>query len=596
MSTQIFISYRREGGDSLARSIYERLDKDGYECFFDNETLGAGRFDTALYDQIDECTDFLLILPPNGLARYNNEEDYVRLEIERAIEKQKNIIPIMMSDFEFPKEEYLPESMKTIPKLQSLRWSMEFFSECIQKLETPKYLKSTPRKNLDSNEISKSKTCKNNISTFIKVILIVIICTIVYFFFPKTQSSNKLAISAEITIGSEDEVSIEDHLKANPVEQITFGIQEASGEDTPKTFEDYLKSAENGDSDAMLNVAACYYKGEGVAQNWNKGFKWAKKSAESDNPSGMFAVAMLYSWGLGVEKNKDYARKYFAKTYEYAMKDPNIDLSYTDDMIALGMFYLMKYFADIDTKESEENAFKWFKKAADTDVISLSSGGFDSYYAKICAGICYIEGIGTSPNYDKALELFNDVSKDYIEFQIYRISRDGIDPEPLKYPNDNPSKDIAKFLIGYCYAEGKGVPQDYKKAFEYFMEAANANVTEAMANIGAYYWQGKGVEKNYDQAFYWCLKAAEAGNVTAMNTVGKIYYLDSGSHKDYERAIFWFEKAANALNVDAMKNLAIMYKNGEGVAKNLKKSQEWQQKYEQLQKSFSHLKASKESS
>ena len=49
-----------------------------------------------------------------------------------------------MPDFKFPKEEYLPESMKEIPKLQSLRWSMELFSECIQKLETPKYLKSKP--------------------------------------------------------------------------------------------------------------------------------------------------------------------------------------------------------------------------------------------------------------------------------------------------------------------------------------------------------------------------------------------------------------------------------------------------------------------
>ena len=142
-------------------------------------------------------------------------------------------------------------------------------------------------------------------------------------------------VDFRISIGSDDEASIKDSLKANPIEQITLGAQKDSDKDTPKTFEDYLKAAEKGDLEAMLNVAACYYKSEGVAQDWNKGFKWAKKSAEADNPSGMFAVDILYSWGLGVEKNKDYARKYFAKTYEYAMKDPNIDLSYSDDMIAL---------------------------------------------------------------------------------------------------------------------------------------------------------------------------------------------------------------------------------------------------------------------
>lgn len=580
MATQIFISYRREGGDGLARSIYERLDKDGYKCFFDNETLGSGRFDTALYKQIDECTDFLLILPPSGLDRCQNADDWVRLEIERAVEKKKNIIPIMMPDFEFPPEENLPKSMKEIPKLQSLRWSMELFSECIQKLETPKYLNSKPIKNLESDEISESKTDSNNISAFIKVIPIVIICIIASFFLPKTQSSNKLAISAEITIGSEDEVSIEDRLKVSPVEQITLGAHEDTSGDTPEKFEDYLKKAEKGDSDAMLNVAACYYKGEGVAQDLNKGFKWYLKSAESDNPIGMWMVAVLYSSGVGTEKDNDNANKWFTKSYERIMKEPDIDLEDRGDMWGLGFFYLVKYLSGIDKEESAENAFKWFKKSADA--------GYDE--GKLDLGCCYIDGIGTDPNYEKAFELFSEVAKDYLEFPVYRITLESTGEETLEIPNNNPSKDVAKLLIGSCYAEGKGVPQDYQKAFEYFMEAAEAGVTEAMANVGAYYWQGKGVAQDYDQAFYWCLKAAEAGNVTAMNTVGKIYYLDKGTHKDYERAFFWFEKAANAFNVDAMKNLSIMYKNGEGVPKDEKKSREWQQKYEKFQKAFKPIK------
>ena len=598
MATQIFISYRREGGIRLAMHIYDRLQNEGYDCFLDKHTLKPGKkFTEEIYTNINKCTDFLLVLPPGGLDKCKDEEDWVRKEIEYALEKNKHIIPFLEQNFEFPQKADLPEKLRVILDLEVIKFNDDYLEAVMEKLKDSLY--SKPTKNLVDNEVAQIQTNNKNISAFIKVVPIIIICIIAYFLLPKTHNpavNVSGGITGSITIGSEDETSIEDRLKANPVEQITLGAQEDSGEDTPKTFEDYLAAAENGDLDAMLNVAACYYKGEGVAQDLNKGFKWCLKSAEADNPAGMTAVAMMYSGGLGVEKDKNTARKWFTEAYEVFMKDSEIDLEDDGDMIGLGMFYLMKYFSDIDAKESGENAFKWFKKAADTDVISLSSGGFDSYYAKICTGICYIEGIGTSPNYDKALELFNDVSKDYIEFQIYRISRDAIDPEPFKYPNNNPSKDIAKFLIGYCYAEGKGVPQDYKKAFEYFMEAANANVTEAMANIGAYYWQGKGVEKDYDQAFYWCLKAAEAGNVTAMNTVGKIYYLDSGSHKDYERAVFWFEKAANALNVDAMKNLAIMYKNGEGVAKNLKKSKEWQQKYEQLQKSFSHLKAFKESS
>ena len=153
----------------------------------------------------------------------------------------------------------------------------------------------------------------------------------------------------------------------------------------------------------------------------------------------------------------------------------------------------MKYFADIDTKESEENAFKWLKKSVDTRGAGISS---DEYLnPQILLGVCYIEGIGTTPNYDKAFELFSDVAKDYIEIPVYNITLKSMEQEFLKFPNNNPSKYIAKSLIGYCYSEGKGVPQDYQKAFEYFMEAANARDTEAMANVGAYYWQSKGVEK-----------------------------------------------------------------------------------------------------
>lgn len=570
--------------------IYDRLQNEGYDCFLDKHTLKPGeKFPEEIYTNIDECTDFLLVLPPCGLDDCKDEEDWVRKEIEYALEKNKHIIPFVEQKFEFPQKADLPEKLRVILDLEAIRFNDDYFEAVMEKLKNS--LKSKPIKNLANNEVAEIQTSNKKISAFIKVIPIIIICIIAYFLLPKTQSpAVKVSggITGSITIGSEDEVSIEDRLKANPVEQITLGAQEDSGEDTPKTFEDYLTAAENGDSDAMLNVAACYYKGEGVAQDLNKGFNWCFKSAEAGDFSGMLAVSMLYSSGLGVEKNKNIARKWFAKAYECAMKDPSINLKYNGDMIGLGFFYLMKYVSDIDAKESGENAFKWFKKAADTGMISKR--GFDSYHAKILTGICYIAEIGTEQNYEKALELFNEVSKDYIETQLYRITHNGIDPEPLKIPNDNASKDVAKFMIGYCYAEGKGVRQDYQKAFEYFMEAANAGVTEAMANVGAYYWQGKGVEQDYDQAFFWCLKAAEAGNVTAMNTVGKIYYLDKGSHRDYERALFWFEKAAQNFNIDAMKNLAIMYKNGEGVSKDEKKSKEWQQKYEKFQNAFKPIK------
>lgn len=496
MATQIFISYRREGTIRLAMLIYDRLQNEGYDCFLDKHTLKPGeKFPEEIYTNIDECTDFLLVLPPGGLDDCKDEEDWVRKEIEYALEKNKHIIPFVEQKFEFPQKADLPEKLRVILDLEAIRFNDDYFEALMEKLKNS--LKSKPIKNLANNEVAEIQTSNKKISAFIKVIPIIIICIIAYFLLPKTQSpAVKVSggITGSITIGSEDEVSIEDRLKANPVEQITLGAQEDSGEDTPKTFEDYLTAAENGDSDAMLNVAACYYKGEGVAQDLNKGFNWYLKSAESANPAGMLMVAVLYSSGVGTEKDKDNASKWFAKSYERIMKEPEVDLEDRSDMWGLGFFYLVKYWSGINTEESAENAFKWFKKSADA--------GYDD--GKIYVGCCYIEGIGTSPNYEKAFEVFSEVAKDYTELPVHSITLDGMvsEEEPLKIPNNNPSKYIAKSLIGYCYAEGKGVPQDYEKAFEYFMESADAGFSEAMANVGAYYWQGKGVEQDYDQAFF----------------------------------------------------------------------------------------------
>ena len=74
----IFISYRRSSYDT-ANLIATRLKAAGYSVFFDMETLRAGKFNEQLYDVIDNCKDFILVLPPKALDRCVNEDDWVRL-------------------------------------------------------------------------------------------------------------------------------------------------------------------------------------------------------------------------------------------------------------------------------------------------------------------------------------------------------------------------------------------------------------------------------------------------------------------------------------------------------------------------------------
>ncbi len=129
----VFISYRREGGYETALPIVEKLKAAGYRVFFDLESLNSGKFNEQLYDVIDGSTDFILVIPKGGLDRCNDPEDWVRKEVERALQKKKNIIPVMLKGFEWP--ENLPESLKELPVYQGVSATTpEYFDLMIERL------------------------------------------------------------------------------------------------------------------------------------------------------------------------------------------------------------------------------------------------------------------------------------------------------------------------------------------------------------------------------------------------------------------------------------------------------------------------------
>lgn len=140
----IFISYRRDGGLELADSIYQRLINAGYSVFIDLEQLNSGRFNEKLLTVIENCTDFILVLPPNALDRCSDADDWVRLEIEHAKKHNKNIIPIMLRGFEWPAPKRLPNSLQDISTFNGISASdHNVFVENIERLKKS-FLKSKP--------------------------------------------------------------------------------------------------------------------------------------------------------------------------------------------------------------------------------------------------------------------------------------------------------------------------------------------------------------------------------------------------------------------------------------------------------------------
>ena len=135
----IFISYRRSSYD-IANLIATRLKSAGYSVFFDMEALRSGKFNEQLYGVIDNCKDFIAVLPPGALDRCVNDDDWVRLEICRAMTKNKNIVPVMLNGFAWPSP--MPNGMEELCNYQALTASStEYFDMAMDRLQE-RYLHS----------------------------------------------------------------------------------------------------------------------------------------------------------------------------------------------------------------------------------------------------------------------------------------------------------------------------------------------------------------------------------------------------------------------------------------------------------------------
>ncbi len=82
----VFISYRRNVASFIARAIFLELRANGYDVFMDVESIDSGAFDTIILRQIEARAHFVLILTPGTLERCAEPGDWLRREIEHAMD------------------------------------------------------------------------------------------------------------------------------------------------------------------------------------------------------------------------------------------------------------------------------------------------------------------------------------------------------------------------------------------------------------------------------------------------------------------------------------------------------------------------------
>lgn len=120
--SKIFISYRRDDSSTAVGRIYDRLTAHfgRGNVFKDVDSIPLGvDFSQYINTVIQQCAAQVVIIGPHwddhtNHARLANPGDYVRLEIETALQRGIPVIPVFVQGANFPKADELPPSLREL--------------------------------------------------------------------------------------------------------------------------------------------------------------------------------------------------------------------------------------------------------------------------------------------------------------------------------------------------------------------------------------------------------------------------------------------------------------------------------------------------
>ena len=389
------------------------------------------------------------------------------------------------------------------------------------------------------------------------------------------------------------------------------------------------KASAKGDCHATHNLALLYFEGEGTEKNPEKAFELLKKAAEQGNEDSLEVLENLkkdyekskkiHIENNTVSKNEDISDddedfedddwneedevKKCEESNDFTsisniatvnnnsreekkaeIKENKISEIFINDITspklpeeryikncktsALTFYHLgqMYYYGDYIPQDYCK-AFRCYAKATE----------LGNRYAQKNLSIMYYYGEGVEKDYSKAFKLYHEYIETSPEFKllnsIFGNRKTENNQELKKAVEDNDLKE--QISIGKYFFD-KQRTQDYKKALEWYMKAAEQgdesaqnmvrqiyfklqdydnllkwckkgieqNQTDAKYTMGLILLKGYGVEKNILKAKEWYEKAAEDNDASTQYQLGRLYFDKNELQKDYKKAFYWTEKAA----------------------------------------------------
>ena len=136
-------------------------------------------------------------------------------------------------------------------------------------------------------------------------------------------------------------------------------------------------------------------------------------------------------------------------------------------------------------------------------------------------------------------------------------------------------------MLGFMYATGQGVPQDYAEAVRWYRPAAQRGLAYAQYNLGISYVNGQGVARDYTEALKWFHRAAVQNHQDAQYALAAMYANGQSVPQDFVKAHMWLGIAAMQGHEGAARYRGILAKRMilADISKAQRLAREWMEKH-----------------
>ena len=611
MAYDVFISYAREDVQIVDR-IEKELEKYDISCFIDRSEIALGDdFAEIIAKSIFESEIMLFIWSENS-----NQSENTANEIALAIDFQKTIVSFKIG--EFTPHYKLAYRLVRFNRIDAITFNETQIIELGEKIGkrlgkaiVPKKAKekiippSTEENPVYQNDydMGKQALIKYDLNTAFSDLLEPALHN-----YKDSQALFAQIIESRERVWKIDDEKFESVLKSadngNAFAQHIMSIYYLFKEnDSEKGFEYTRKSADQGDSYGMFQLAKCYDLGSGTGRDKRKYNELIRKAIALNNPFAILYLAKdnLFGWSgkKNAERGRNLLEKAVALDYPSAMivlaqqywegvsvsKDfekaetlvkKAISLGHIEGYEKLGNFYM---YEPVSYKAKEDKrGFEYYMKGAEYDESNCLSS----------IAQCYLTGFAIKKDPQNAIKWFTKAAKAGDRFAYYMLGwmyyygNDVEENEALAWEYLKKGEKMVSgncsYMLGIMCLEGYAQEgQEKKDAVCYFEESAylGGNLgEESMIKLFEIYSQGELVEKNERKALEWLKTAAELDNPTALLKYGDILTDLDSSYSDEFKGIRYLKRALEKDNFGAACQLGNLYRKGIGMIEDREKAKE----------------------